>query len=378
MYTLVIKNLKAERLALSSLAIEGYINESIIPLVEIVEENIVFDNKIDPDTQEVVREEVAYKTGKKKGQLHWVSVKDPESRRDETLSNIAQLLPGHSIFVDFFRCDMRKYKGADHSKCSLVIRLNNSLDEYKKRILGVSEYDNLIPVVTIKSGVDNFTPSQLRELIRQLKELSHGRCIAVRIDDIDGYEEVLETELEKKDYLLFDINEAPVASKEEDFEDVEELSIQAKKILICSPRRRDVKNGEFGGSYFIDNSHISAFRQYGFDGVGDYAGHCDRLKRSGGGKMGCALALVYKGQDNVFQYYVNHDSRLGCLGYREIAHEIIDNRKELERTQGECLLIKAAEKHIERDIYGNWSNWITYTIMRYVQQLYLMRNQYMF
>lgn len=378
MYVPVIKNQQAEFAAIAVLREAGCVNDEIIPLVEVTAETLRYETMVDPITKKVVTEKVQYNSGAKKGQFYNRKVKDYQKGHDDTLSDISQLLPNHPIFVDFFRCDLTKYKGADHSKCALVLRLNNSLDEYKTRIKSIAAYANLIPVITIRSGIANLSPDELAELISELRSMLDGRSLAVRVEDVEGYEAVLANELTENDYVLFDINEAPLKSKITEFDELSDVPIVACKVLICSPRRRDIKNGEFANGYKIDNGHIVQFRQHGFDGIGDYAGHCDRLRRGGMATKGHAIALVYDGRENAFSYFVHPNANLGMKGYCAISDEILGKRNELESHFGECITLQSIEERRKKGTPGNWSTWITHTITRYIQQLYIFRNEYRF
>lgn len=379
MYIPVIKNHAAELRAIRKLRDAGCINQDLIPLVEIVRKDVEMDQLVDSGTGEPVMEEVPYKSGKKVGQLHKVAIKDPKTKRDVTLRNISGLLPGHPLFVEFFRCDLSMYKNSDHSKCSSVIELNNDLRKYREAIKSVMSFPNLIPVIAIKAGVDKLSPAELVELSHELKCDGNGRPIAIRIDDVSGYEDAISESLSSDDCLLFDVGEAPVVSKEEDFEELDDVTTAARRILICSPRKRDVGNGDFGQTYQIDNKHLAVFKQYGFDGVGDYAGHCDRLIRKGGaGNIGHALAVMYDGSNNSFKYYLEPNSQLGTHGYGLVVARILADRAYLEQWSGECIVLNEIAEAHKRKSHGNWSTWITHTIVRYIHQLYIRQNAYNF
>lgn len=375
MYMLAIKNRGGEYRAVEALKDAGCMENGVMTLVEVIREETTCDYLVDPYTGEYIKENRPVKSGKNKGADRWCKVKDPSSERDVTLENIEKRFAGRPVFVDYFRCAIEKYKNANHSKCPLVIKLTNNLDAYVGKVKAIAEHASLIPVITVKSGIDKLGPSQLIQCAEDLKRLREGHPIAIRIDDIDGYERACEKVLGEGDYLIYDINEAPAVSKTVEFEEVCALNTKAKKILLCSPRKRDVRNGTYAQGCVIDNSHIYDYEEYGFDGVGDYAGLHDKLPGDGGGK-GCALAMLYDGRKNEFTAYVNQDVSLGASGYREVVERVLADRTQLEQRPGECIVLDAVSRNAACGSYGSWQTWITYTIERYVHQLYLAHGGY--
>lgn len=342
MYMLAMKNRTSELKALDLLCKNGVIGEGFMPLVE------------------VIRLE--------KGDGDWSSA---QLSCDKTLEKLNNLLPRHRVFVDFYRCDLSRFKRLDGAKCALVFRWNNDLELYSSCLRQAAAFANIVPVVAIKEGVSKLSPEELESLVSEVKSIQGSPRVAVRIEDYEGYDEVLKKVLSPDDFLIYDINETPLPSKIEEIDELESLGIEAKKILLCSPRRRTIKNSTYIDGAFIDNSHIQSYSDYGFDAVGDYAGLKDDLPGAGGGAKGCALALLYEGAGNSFRTFVNPDSSLGTRGFRSVVGDILGRRAELEGRVGECLALKMISERATGDHFGNWQTWITYTVVRYVQQLYL-------
>ena len=370
MYMLTIKNRKNEIRAVKMLRENGLLDEGLLPLVEVIVRKTKCDKAIDKETGKLARINKPYKTGSRKGEDRWVTYDDPSTERDVTLEEISDLFPNMTVLVDYYRADMKKHKEADHSKCELTLKLNNSLDDYVSCIKEIARFPQLVPVITIKNGIDRLSPIQVKELIRDLRLMNEDRPLAVRAESIDGYEEVLENSLTSSDFFIYDINEAPLASRVVEMDELEELDLSAQKILLCSPRKRDIKNGKYAESCLIDGDHITDYASYGFDGVGDYAGLRDVLPGTGGG-TGCALALLYNGEGNRFHAYVNEDYTLGQDGFETVVHQVYSDRDKLEKHEGECLVLQRVAQWIANGEHGGWQSWIANTIVRYVQQLYL-------
>ncbi|MCI1665157.1 MAG: hypothetical protein LKI25_02155 [Atopobiaceae bacterium] len=341
MYMLTMKNGQAEARALKKLLGSGYIADDCLPLVEIIRLD-----KHDPGPA------------------------DGFSSCHETLGKIDGLMPGRKMLIDFFRGDLSRYKSINASKCGLVFRMNNSLDAYSDHLLAISNYKNLVPVIAVKEGVENLSPERLVELAFTIRKARPNWPLAIRVEKFEGYEDALRAVLTSDDYLIYDINETPLVSRVEELEELSSLGLPAEAILLCSPRRRDIKNGSYEDGCPIDNSHIVNYVAWGFDGVGDYAGLRDTLPGKGGAR-GCALALMYKGASNDFKAYVNPDSRQGTSGFRYVVGRLLADRSTLERFPGECLVLSTVADKAERGHFGAFPTWIEYTIERYVQQLYL-------
>lgn len=373
MYILTIKNRPYEFKAISILIESGLMTNDMFALVEVIQEDIECDKKVDPITGQLIKVNKPTRQGKDR----WCSVDDHSTDRDVALRNISDRFGNRMVLVDFFRCDIRKYKNAGPQQCKLVIELSRKLDEYKNRVKQISQYSNLVPVITVKRGIDNFDPGELKEFALEMQSLCCGRPIAIRIDDIGGYEQVLKDVLRAHDILIYDINEQPLASKVEEVDELQKLQLLSSKVLLCSPRKRDLANGTYEEGCHIDNSHIATYVDYGFQGVADYGGLKDSLPAKGGGGNGCALALLYDGGRNRFDAYVHGDSALGPRGYRFVVERVLADRSKLDPF-GECLTLDIVERQAALGKYGSFSNWVTYTLVRYVQQLYLAHGGFKF
>ena len=367
---LMLKNRKNELRAMSKILEENLFPDSLIPLIEIIREEKEYDKKIDPATGEFVTERRKLRNGAARK----YKVDDLSTERDVTLQNISELFKNRIVLVEYFRCNLNLYKGYDPEGNTLIIELNLNLNKYREKSVQIAQYDNLIPVIAIKNKIDKLKPDDLIALVEQIRTLNPLKPIAIRIDEIDGYERSLQQVLTSKDYLLFDISEQSIRSKEVEYEELANLKIAAKPILICSPRKRDVEIKDYEHRSYtglIDNSGISAFGDYGFVGYGDYGGLSDKLPTKGFANRdypGRALALIYSGQKRAFKSYVCDDVTLGQAGYRQLMDPILQDRDELDPSKN-CIVYRELDSKIKRKANCTYQDWKQYTLMRYVQEI---------
>ena len=367
MRMLAIKNRKNELQAIEKLIAMQALPLELVPLVEIMKLDLEYDKKRDPITGEYVTEPKPIKGGKVINR----KVDDPETERDVTLSNISSLFTGRVAFVDFLRCDLSQYKRVKHEGISLVIELTLNLEKYVARLLEIVEYDNLIPVIAIKSGIEKLTSAMVRDLLALFRERCPGRPLAVRIDEIDGYEAVLQQCLGTEDYLIYDINEQPFASRSYEYGELRDLGLRCKTVLLCSPREREANNGEFVHKEYaeiIGNEAMLGYKGEGFDVYADYGGLREKLPTGGRSRTGRALALLYDNRCSMFKSYVCQDQSLGQNGYSEIASDILADEVDMN-PDNNCMVYEAIHEKMNRGVRMTYQDWIQYTLIRYVQQL---------
>lgn len=290
------------------------------------------------------------------------------------LNKIIDNIDGKMFFVDFLRISIEKY-GNKFNPTSVILSMNISRneDEYIESLKGLLIYNNVIPIISIK---DKFEMDEaiLEKLYNELS--LNNRSVALRITPayIGKYKNILENVIQKKDYLLFDIEETNLLSREIELDELSDLTISAKKILLNSPRESRLTNGEFeenGFSLLIDNSVAREYLNRGFYGFGDYCGYKDILPRKNGSKgEGAAIALIYNYDDNAFLSFVEKNTKLGVAGYHKVINEIL-KQKDVINDFDACIAMKKVEEFSGRDKKGNWSTWIGITIMRYIYQMYL-------
>lgn len=364
MYVIAIKNRQNEFAAMKILQEEGLLRSDMLPLVEVIREKNVYDDLIDPFTGETLREEKDCKGGK----IRHVAKKDLSSPHDVTLDRIANLFSGRPVLVDYFRCDLNKYRyKAD--KIPLVIQLNRDLSLYKVKVLGVAAYPSLIPVITVKQGVDTLRPDDVVGIVDLLRADNPSQRIAIRIDDLEGYEETVKHILRVDDFLLYDFNEQSIRSKPIECMQLRRLELPAQLIALCSPRPRSATGKDFlDGEYtnLINNTHLDSFTSYGFEGVGDYGGLRDNLPDRGSNK-GRALAIIYDGERNAFKTFVNDDFERGASGYQDIIPEILADIT--LNPKGNCVALGIVAEKYEQGTQSTFAEWIKYTLIRYIQQL---------
>lgn len=373
MYVIAMKNRPYEISAMKQLQKHGYLRPGMVPLVEIIKETHKYDDLVDPETGAPIKR----KQRCNDGVVRSYRITDQSTERDVTLQGIADLFPERDVLVDYFRCDLGKYH-YDAGKIELVLRLNRDLNLYCGKVLGIAAYPHLIPVVTVKQGMDDvLSPEQVVSLANDLRRDNPSQRIALRFDDIDDYENVAKQVLRDGDCLIYEFNEQPIRSKPVECRRLKNLNLPAQIVALCSPRRReltgkdfkDCKDGEV--TNLIDNAHLDVYKNYGFDGVGDYGGLRDNLPDRGANK-GRALAIMYDGKVNGFKIYVKDDYDLGPNGFWDVVERML---ADTELAQDDtCLALAAITDKYRRHEKGyTFAEWIKYTLVRYIQQLAMSR-----
>lgn len=367
MRVLAIKNRKNELRAMEKLLARDMFPNGLVPLVEIMRADLEYDKLRDSVTGEYVTEPKPIKGGK----VIRCKVDDPASERDVTLHNISTLFDGRMAFVDFLRCDLSQYKRVKNEEIGLVIELTLSPDRYVSRLVEIADYDNLIPVIAIKNGMEKLSTNKVIDLLSFFRERCPGRPLAIRIDEIDGYETVLQQQLDDTDYLIYDINEQPFASRAYEYSELRSLGLNCTTILLCSPREREANNGEFVHRQYaeiIDNDAMRGYLIEGFAAYGDYGGLREKLPTGGHSRTGRALALLYDRRSSMFKAYVCQDQNLGQNGYAKIVGDILEDEYDLN-PDGDCMVYEAIHTKLANRKGMTYQDWIQYTLIRYVQQL---------
>lgn len=373
MYVIAMKNRPYEISAMKQLQEHGYLRSDMMPLVEIIKETHKCDDLVDPETGAPIKR----KQRCNDGVVRSYRITDQSTEHDVTLQGIADLFPERDVLVDYFRCDLSRYR-YNAGKIALILRLNRDLDFYCNKVRGILAYPNLIPVITVKQGMDDvLSADQVAALVSDLRQRNPDQRIALRFDDMDGYEDVAKRVLRDGDCLIYDFNEQPIRSKPVECRRLKNLNLPAQIVALCSPRRReltgkdfkDCKDGEV--TNLIDNAHLDVYKNYGFDGVGDYGGLRDNLPDRGANK-GRALAIMYDGKVNGFKIYVKDDYDLGPNGFWDVVeHMLADTELAQDDT---CLALAAITDKYRRHEKGyTFAEWIKYTLVRYIQQLAMSR-----
>jgi len=290
-----------------------------------------------------------------------------------TLGHINALVDNKSAFIDYFRFTTKKYgQSIAVDKVALALKMSRDTDLYKSKLRGVSGHENLIPVVSIKDGF--FMPkAELETFIHELQ--NSNSCVALRLTEewINDYETIITNTLRRNDYLLFDLSEQDPVTKFMELEEIADMGIKAKVVLLNSPRKASIKNGDYepsGITKLISNSALREYSKYNFEGVGDYAGLKDVLPTNGGSNgTGAALALLYNFPENGFFSFLNPDTRQGVYGY----HALIPNMLALEghlNPKHDCPAFERINSLAARKSPGNWPVWINIILTRYIYQMY--------
>ena len=195
MYVPLLKTRAEEIKAVKEL--KPYFSDKIIPLFEIINEVYKPSYKKD-DNGEVVLER--HKT-------RMLKVKSKPTEADIiTLEYINETMDGKQMFIDYFRFSLNKYgKNISIKKAELAFNLNNDLELYKTKLLGVTRYDNMIPVISLKPDCE-FSHAELVEFVKKLQENTFQIALRVTEEYIEQAKDIIRR-LRKTDFLLFDIEE---------------------------------------------------------------------------------------------------------------------------------------------------------------------------
>lgn len=336
-------------------------SDKIIPLIEVIAEKYRVTYKTDANG-EFIRQ----KHGKR-----MLKIKCKPTERDIiTLSNINELIGNKKVFIDYFRFSLEKYgKNIDFNSAELAYNLNNDYDLYKKKVLSVTQFQNMIPVISVKPSFD-ISKQELIAFLNQLQSKSQQVALRITEEWIAKYKEIIENVLRQEDYLLFDVEEQNPESKFMEIEELKGYQANCNIVLLNSPRKLSVKNGEYperGITDLINNCAKDIANEYQLDGYGDYCGLKDTMPLNNGSNgTGAALALLYDYESNAFYSYCNHDTSLGTHGYRTLI-PLIKSDEIILNKDGDC---PGYKKIYQLSGSGNWNTWHHINAARYIYQVY--------
>lgn len=335
-------------------------SDNMIPLFEIINELYKTTYKRDRNGEFVYEQ---HKTRK-------VRVKAEPTEDDiVTLQSINDYIDGKLMFIDYFRFSLKKYgKNLSFRKAELSFNLNNDLELYKTKLLETTKYSNMIPVISLKPDCD-FPKAELAKFVAKLQtETTH---IALRITEewMDYTKDVIQ-KLRETDFLLFDVEEQNPELKFMEIQQLVDMQVDCKLILLNSPRKLALKNGEYpehAQTDLINNCARIVAEDNEFDGYGDYCGLKDAMPTNDGSNgTGAALALMYDYKQNVFYSYCNHDTSLGMVGYNTVI-PLIKADEPILNPEGDC---PGYEKIHSLSGTGNWNTWHNINAKRYIHQTY--------
>ncbi len=335
-------------------------SDSIIPLFEIINElykTVYKTNSIG---------EFVYEQRKTRK----VKVKaDPTEDDIITLQKINECVDGTLMFIDYFRFSLKKYgRNISLQKAELSFHMNNDLELYKTKLLETTKYSNMIPVISLKPDCE-FPKAELKIFVSKLQsETTH---IALRITEewMDYSKEVIES-LRETDFLLFDVEEQNPESKFMEIQELLDMQVNCKLILLNSPRKLALRNSEYpehAQADLINNCARVVAEDNDLDGYGDYCGLKDAMPTNGGSiGTGAALTLLYDYEQNVFYSYCNHDTSLGVRGYVNLI-PLIKADESILNPIGDCPGYKKI--HLLTST-GSWKTWHNINAERYIHQIY--------
>lgn len=358
MYVPMLK-IRAEELRVAK-EMNSCFSDQIIPLFEIINELYRTTYKKDKNGEFIFEQ---HKTRMFKAKA------DPTEADIITLESINNIADGKMMFMDYFRFSLKKYgKNLSFRKAELSFNLNNDLELYKNKLLETTKYSNMIPVISLKPDCD-FPPSALEEFVSKLQ--ANTTHIALRITEewIDQTKDIIQG-LRETDFLLFDVEEQNPELKFMEIQELVDLQADCKIILLNSPRKLALKNGEYpehDQTDLINNCARVVAEDNDFDGYGDYCGLKDAMPTNDGSNgTGAALALLYDYNQNVFYSYCNHDTSLGMAGYRTLI-PIMKADERMLNPKKDCP--GYAKIHTLSNT-GSWNTWHHINATRYIYQIY--------
>src|SRR5690625_3926303 len=171
----------------------------------------------------------------------------------------------------------------------LAFDLSRDYFLYVQRMMEIKTFENFIPTISIKKGFI-LGHTDLEKLILDLKISNNPSAVRITDDVFDNYSSFLTILLDSNDYILLDLREQNIDARFMELTEFQNMKTAAKKILLNSPRLRELSNGEYEHLQFtdkIDNSCVEKYQAYNLDGFGDFGGLKDTLPRDGA-PHGCA------------------------------------------------------------------------------------------
>lgn len=357
MYIPIMKNRNEETRV--SKVCSSFFSDEVVPLFEIIQDKYIKRYEVD-ETGEYKYE---IKPGNiKKSKIELI----PKEEDIITLDEINKNIEGKKAFIDFFRFFESEYgRNRNFKNIETSILLSRNFNYYRSRILQIAKFKNFIPTISIKKGLE-ISIYDLTILVNDIRKLGSSVALRITADFLDTYLEFIEENLYGTDYVMLDIREDSMNSKIMEIEDFETLNFSGKKILLNSPRKRSMQNKEFGNLNFttkIDNSVSEHYKDFHFDGFGDFGGLKDDLPTDIRSSRGAALALLFFKEYNKFYSIVNEDTSLGVSGYDYVKQEVI-KRKNFFDPDNTCLGM-AKIKELKKN--GNFATWNNVNLTRYIQ-----------
>lgn len=335
-------------------------SDKIIPLIEIINEKYETVYKKDSNGEFILQKHNNRK----------YKVKEVPTEKDIiTLPYIDEIVNHSLVFIDYFRFSLTKYgRNIDFNKAELSFNLNNDFNLYKKKLSDITQYDNMIPVISVKPEFE-IPKSELMALVTNLQAKSQHIALRITEEWIDKYEDVIK-KLREMDYLLFDVEEQNPELKFMEIQALEDMRAACKIALLNSPRKSSIRNGEYpehDKTDLINNCARMVADSNNWAGYGDYCGLKDMMPtHDGSNGTGAALALLFDYEQNVFYSFCNHDTSLGMAGYRSLL-PIIKADESFLNPLGDCPGYRRIHAMTGT---GNWNTWHHINVARYIFQTY--------
>lgn len=339
MYVPILKNWDSEMKALRMLKKAGILPcEGIVPFIKIVEED-------DAPTSR-----------------NWY----------KSIEKLNEFFADKPVFADYHRCNLEDYRQVDMGKIGRIREMSAESKHYLDALNKLADRENLIPVISIRSDVENPSVETIISHMEEYRRRHPGKPFCLSIDtNPEKYSDVIE-KMAETDYLFFDIGEKALPSQRIQLIKLKNLKPKAQTILLNSPRKRTIKNKEYetcGDTDLIDNSVRTEYQKLEFCGFGDFAGLRDDLKLNIKNRgFANASIFIYRNDINKFRVYVNPDSSRKVMGLRDISPRLQKDLPLLD-PNGTCLALRQFREEWAKGNAGNFATWVTRTVIRYIQQI---------
>ena len=179
-YIPMLKTRKEELKVLK--VMKEHYSDKIIPLIEVIRE-IYKPNYLTDENGEFIKE---------KRNTQFRKIKCVPTEQDViTLQRFNEMVEGHKLFIDYFRFSLSKYgKNINFKSAELAINLNNDYQLYKDKVLSAAQYNNMIPVISVKPGFD-IPKNELKSFVTQLQNKTEQMALRIMEEWIDEYKDII-------------------------------------------------------------------------------------------------------------------------------------------------------------------------------------------
>jgi len=278
-------------------------------------------------------------------------------------------------FIDFFTFEHGEFLHFTSKKVEFSLNIQNEdTYNYLDLLLETTKSKKSIPVLSIKTARRFiFDHQKLDYYITTLQAKKESIAIRLEGRHFDEFFPLIEQKLRKTDFFMFDIGNNSLDSFILQLYDLQESKVDFTTVLLNSPRSEKLNNGDYENekyTFLINNEVANVYKDYSFDGFGDYLGLKNELPNTGGRGLGCALILMYNRLNNKFFSIVNNFIEDGVSGYKKIFPILLAYQPMLD-PDNSCLAYKFVNDTLgpSSGKYGNWAIWKYVLMLRTLSEM---------